>query len=471
MKKITYVLSVLPFFPMAVQAQNTVQRPNIIFLLADDYGAEDVKCYNPKTTFETPNIDRLAATGVQFGICYSTPLSGPSRALLMSGQYAQKTGHWCNSGVFNKDFDDFPYDLVNGETFYRSLHEAGYTTAVTGKWDGDKGITPKYFDEACIWPREVQFIPEGVDYKGKKKVDDPMWRPTARYWQPFIMKNGEFYETQKDDFGPDIFSDFVLDFVKRNKDGDKPYFVYYPMVLPHDEPVAENGKVATPDLKHLGKLTKASMVSMKNYVDYIVGKIVQGLKDMGEYENTIVIFSGDNGSCGKHGKSTTYEPGVWVPFIISCPALIEPRGYVHELVSHADVFPTLAELGGAKIPEILDGVSQVPVLLGKPGVRDHVYSFLGSERIIRTKEYLLEKNIYGFDGFFYYCGDAVYGSANETSKIDYINLNGTKELKHLSELNKLLRILDEKYPAPKGIPLNNKQYQVQRAYDHATGLY
>lgn len=450
------------------------KRPNIILIMADDYGAEDVKSYNPNTPLNTPNIDKLAKNGVQFKACYTTPLCGPSRALIMSGQHPQKTGHWCNNGYFNEDHEDFPYDLVNDISFYRTLQESGYKTAVTGKWDGDKGFMPKYFDEACVWPRQVKFIPKDADYKGVTKTDDPIWKPASRYWQPFVMKNGKFLETEAGDFGPDIFSDFVLDFASRHKDSKEPFFVYYPMVLPHNEPTAitDKGKVATPVVGKPGEKTEVSYAAMKNYIDFIVGKIKSGLKEEGLDKNTIVIFTGDNGSYGHHGKGTTFEPGVWVPFIVNCPELIAPRGMVDELVSHVDVLPTLAVLAGATIPEKADGISIVPVLEGKQGERDHIYSYLGSERIIRTHRYLLEKNHEDFEGFFYDSQNVIAGSATEEFKEAYIDLTNTKDSVLLAEKQRLIKLMNEKYPAPKGIPISGKEkVAAQRAYDKSTGLY
>ena len=210
----------------------TSERPNIILIMSDDHGAEDFSCYNSSTPFKSPNIKELAESGVQFRICYTTNLCGPTRAMIMSGKHPQKSCHWCNWGVFNKDHKDFPYDLVNDVTFYRTLSEAGYITCLAGKWDGYKGLMPKYFDASCIWPREVRWIPESANYTGHTKTDDPLWQPTATFWHPFIMQNGEFLETTDDDFSEDIFSDFIIDFVRENKDSGRPFFVYYPMILP-----------------------------------------------------------------------------------------------------------------------------------------------------------------------------------------------------------------------------------------------
>jgi uncharacterized sulfatase len=209
---------------------------------------------------------------------------------------------------------------------------------------------------------------------------------------------------------------------------------------------------------------------MKNYVDHIVGKIIRGLKKNGQDRNTIVIFTGDNGSYGPYGKGKTYEPSVWVPFIVHCPARIPGRGMVDELVSHADVFPTLAELVGADIPEGLDGISVVPVLNGQKGKRDYVYSYLGSERIIRTRRYLLEKNSPEFDGYFYDCGDVIAGAAREKSKAAYVDLTNKPEAAR--EKERLIELLNKKHPAPEDIPISGKEKRdAQRAYDQSIGLY
>jgi arylsulfatase A-like enzyme len=330
---------------------------------------------------------------------------------------------------------------------------------------------PEYFDAACIWPREVRWIPESAKYTGQTKTDDPIWQPTATFWHPFIMRNGEFLETTDDDFSEDIFSDFIIDFVRENKDSGQPFLVYYPMVLPHSEGLGGTPYVATPDPANPGQRTEASYKAMKEYVDHIVGKIVRALDEEGVRNNTIVIFTGDNGSYGPHGKGSVYEPGVWVPFIVNYPGRIQARGMVDELVSHADVHISLAELAGAKVPEGLDGISFVPVLEGRKGNRDYVISFLGSERIIRDRRYLLEKNHHSFEGYFYDCGDTIAGQAGETSKTAYSDLTASADEDVLKEKHRLLKILEE-FPVPDSIPLTwAERREKQREYDKSVGKY
>ena len=188
-------------------------RPNIILIMADDISAQDFSCYGGTNPLNTPNIDNLAKTGVQFRTAYATPLCGPTRAMLLSGNYATRTGHWCNWGAFNTG----SVDSVRGQTFYSIMQDAGYATAVTGKWSWDKPNIPAHFDEACIWPREVESLTDEMkaQYKGPVGTD-PLWHATSRYWHPCVVKNGKLMETKPDDYGPDIYTDFVVDFA----DGD-----------------------------------------------------------------------------------------------------------------------------------------------------------------------------------------------------------------------------------------------------------
>ncbi len=429
----------------------TGSRPNIILIMADDASAQDFSCYGGTNPLQTPNVDKLAKTGVQFRTAYATPLCGPSRALLLSGKYATRTGHWCNWGAFNTG----SVNSVEGQTFYRLLHDAGYKTAVTGKWSWDRPNTPAHCDEACIWPREVEQLTDEMkaQYKGPVGTD-PLWHATSRYWQPCVLKNGELMPTTPDDYGPDIYTDFVIDFAKRSSESGKPFMVYYPMVLPHGADELRPGKIfpPTPDPDNKGEKIDGGVKGMKAYVDHIVGRIVKGLDENGLRENTIVIFTTDNGGYGNRGKSTVCEPGVWVPFIVNCPEKIAARGMVDEMASLADILPTFAEFAGATLTEEVDGMSFVPVLEGKPGKRDHLFTYLGSEVTLRDRRWMLERY---FDkdnpGKFWDCGDITAGGPDDEPNKFYKDVTDSKKPEVVAAKEKFMKLLAQ-YPVPQGIP-------------------
>jgi arylsulfatase A-like enzyme len=338
-----------------------VKKPNIILIMADDFGYECLSC-NGSRSYKTPVLDELAQTGVRFQHCYATPLCTPSRVQIMTGKYNYR--NYTEFGV-----------LKPGEhTFAHYLRNAGYTTCVAGKWQlaghykgsNYKGIgTPPEkagFDEHCLWQ---------VTQLGN------------RYWDPVIQQNGEIRNDCLGKYGPDVFANFIIDFIERNRSNR--FFVYYPMVLTHAP------FVQTPDTRDRdGKRTerdRAFFPGMVAYTDKIVGRIVKALDELGLREDTLLLFTGDNGSprgisskMGQKvisgGKGYTTDAGTHVPFIANWKETI-PRGQTCEdLIDFTDFLPTLLQMSGAELPLdfVLDGRSFVPQLLGKRGnPRDWIF--------------------------------------------------------------------------------------------------
>ncbi|MCF7848379.1 MAG: sulfatase-like hydrolase/transferase, partial [Kiritimatiellales bacterium] len=189
------------------------KRPNIILMMADDLGAEGLACYN-STIYYTPNLDKMAAEGMLFENAYATPLCTPTRVMVMTGQLPQKTGF---RSLISKDPQDrMPVPL---KTFGNYFKEAGYATAMAGKWQlGQFDSFPDQpvetgFDEYCMWK---------WFFDGKK---------TDRYYGAGIWQNGKSADLPETEYGPDHYSSFVLDFIERKK--DQPFFIYYPMALVH----------------------------------------------------------------------------------------------------------------------------------------------------------------------------------------------------------------------------------------------
>ena len=347
------------FFHEAAEAE-TKRRPyNVVLIMADDSAVDNYGCYG-STYFKTPTLDRLAKTGAKFNHCYSEPVCTPSRVKIMTGR----------SGIRN--YVQFG-TLDRGEvTFGHMMKKAGYATAIAGKWqlhNGDRGtLAPACgFDTYCLW-----------NYPGTG---------SSRYWNPSIMQDGRLLETKPTDYGPDIFSDFLIRFIERNQ--DRPFFVYYPMVLIHS-PFPK-----TPDnVPASGKTARAKGQALLNfrdmtlYADKIVGRIVSALEKRGLRENTIVMYTTDNGTHrslsypfrkeSRQGeKAYATDGGSHAPLIINCPGTV-PSGIVSEdLVDFSDFMPTIAEITKARLPEIkLDGRSFWPQCLGKKGhPRDWIFQY------------------------------------------------------------------------------------------------
>jgi len=414
--------------------------PNLILILADDLGAKELSCYGNRE-HHTPNLDRLARTGVQFATCYATPLCHPTRFEIMTGQYGHHNGVYQFAGRPGGPSPNAPEEqIVNHRTFAQVLKTRGYATALSGKWQLT-GKVPTLvfetgFDEYLMWAYKHN-LPPGVEHDGGWEG-----RPggkTSRYWHPSLLKNGKYVDTGPDDYGPDMFTDFVIDFATRHK--EEPFFIYYPMALTHapyySTPATNPSEVEK--FRH----SPAKFKENVEYMDHLVGRIVDALERLGLRENTVIFFTGDNGTGGQ-GKGQTTELGARVPMIVNCPGLVRPLGLRMELVDLSDVLPTLAELAGAEVPRDrpIDGHSFAPLLLGKPYTpRKWIYSYLGGKRIVRTERWLLENNSPGQFGRLFDCGTSRDGTG-------YRDVTDSTDPEVLAAKKMMLEILADK-PVPK----------------------
>jgi arylsulfatase A-like enzyme len=337
----------------------------------------------------------------------------------MTGQYGHHNGVFQFPGRRGGPVAGSPEDdIARHVTFAQVLKPLGYATAHSGKWQLTGNVPTLInecgFDEYCMWAYKHN-LPPGVTHTGGwegKKGGKP-----SRYWHPSIVKNAKYLPTERDDYGPDIFTDFVIDFIKRHK--DKPFFVYYPMCLTHGP------FYVTPDTvkseKEKFRNLRENFKSNVEYMDKLVGWIIKALEATGLRENTVVFFTGDNGTGGQ-GKGQSTELGARVPMIVNCPGIVKATGVSDEpctvmvqgeLVDLSDILPTLADFAGAKLPKdrIIDGQSFAPLLRGQKGpTREWIYSYLGDRQILRTKRWLLEDNGPGHPGRFFDCGDSRDGT-------------------------------------------------------------
>jgi len=373
MKRILSLLALLCVAcgPRAVAAS---AKPNIIFILADDLGLDGVGCYGADKC-KTPNIDKLAAGGTRFEMCYAAPVCGPSRCALMTGRYAFRTGgitngSWRGGGPGALSKDEQPVAKL--------LKQAGYATGESGKWR-QVGETPKDwgFDEYCTDPTA-----------------------SGWYWKTSYEKNGQQITTPGEHYNPDVIQAFSLDFIRRHRDG--PFFLYYPMHLVHG-PI-----LRTPDSM---PGTKEYYDDNIAYMDKQVGEIVAELEKLGLREKTLVLFSGDNGTAlsypstiggrminGK--KASMLEGGSRVPLIASWPGTTPAGKVSKDIVNFTDMLTTFAELGGAKLPEGFkyDSVSIAPQLRGEKGApREWAYVQLGAKWYVREQGWKMNESGELFD--------------------------------------------------------------------------
>ena len=345
------------------------KKPNIVLIMADDVSWEAFGSYGAQD-YKTPHLDQLAASGMQFNHCYSTPICTTSRVKIMTGKYNFR------------NYTHFGYLNPLEKTFGHMLQGAGYKTAIAGKWqlnglynmlEGATDNTRPHkagFDEYCLWQLTKQNKAGG-----------------ERFWSPAIEKNKQFItaEQNKDLYGPDLFTDFICDFMERHK--EEPFFVYYPMVLVHDPfvptPDTIGDKSRGPEANKEPKSKeekKKHFVAMVQYADKLVGRIIKKLDDLGELENTIILFTADNGTHPKitskwngqmikGGKGGMTDMGTHVPLIASWKGRTPAGLKSDDLIDFTDFYKTFADAAqinlGDKDP--IDGVSFLPQLTGKNG--------------------------------------------------------------------------------------------------------
>ncbi|MDQ1256286.1 MAG: Sulfatase protein, partial [Candidatus Hydrogenedentes bacterium] len=255
-------------------AANT-RPPNLIVILADDIGAKELACYGNKN-HNTPSLDRLAETGVRFETCYTAPICHPTRVMIMTGQYGCHNGVYTFAGRRGGPEPDSPAEDIGNThiTFAEMLKPKGYATALSGKWQLS-GELPTLirecgFDEYCMWAY-AHNLPKGVEHTGGWEQPG---KP-ARYWNPCIVKNGEYTPTKKEDYGPDLFNEFAIDFIKRHK--DEPFFVYHTMCLTHGPHELTPDNKDAPDADKMS--TPQRYKGVVDYMDKLVGRLVAALDE------------------------------------------------------------------------------------------------------------------------------------------------------------------------------------------------
>ncbi len=360
-----------------------VSPPNIILIMADDLGAESVGCYG-STSYLTPNLDAMAASGIRFNNAYATPLCTPTRAMIMSGLYPQVTGH---RGLIGKAPEVRMSPQV--KTFGHYLRDAGYATAIAGKWQlGQFDVYPDHpvemgFDQYSLW----KWVFEGTK--------------TQRYWKPGIWENGKSVDGDEEVYGPDRYSSFLMNFIQEKK--NKPFFIYFPMALTHspfvDPPARALDSKQNPDLELKKQQPFAKMIT---YADEIVGNINALLEELEIADKTLVIFTADNGTDRNikgsrigdlvipGGKGSMTEAGARVPFIAKWPAAAID-GYVSEqFISLVDLVPTFNALSGIKTEEKVNGLNLSHYFTGEDGEdRDHIFVCYREDCFVRTDKWRL----------------------------------------------------------------------------------
>jgi arylsulfatase A len=339
-------------------------RPNIVLIMADDMGYECLGA-NGCLDYRTPRLDALAAQGIRFEHCYSQPLCTPSRVKLMTGISNKR--NYVRFGTLDR----------RQTTFAHLLKEAGYRTCIAGKWQlGNEPDSPQHFgfEESLLWQHT----------RGRTDSE----KHDTRYPNPRLERNGQAVDYANGEFSTDVFVDFIGRFIQTNR--DRPFLVYYPMALVHC-PFSPTPESAAWDPQSRGsqdyKGDPQFFADMVAYTDKAVGAIDAKLAELGLRDQTLLIFTGDNGTDKPIVTNTTFgrvagdkgsmtDGGNRVPCIVSWPGVIRSGSVCRDIIDFSDFLPTLCQAAGAPVPTglQLDGQSFLPQLRGQNGTpRDAIY--------------------------------------------------------------------------------------------------
>lgn len=353
LKNSFFLLITIAFF----SCQNILEssRPNVILIMADDIGYECIGV-NGSNSYITPVLDSLSNHGIRFTNAYSQPLCTPSRVKIMTGKPNYE------------NYEYFGYLGSDRKTFGNLFKDNGYNTAVVGKWQLN-GLSYKLKDHKKM-SKPLDF---GFDEYSLWQLSHPRDSNKERFANPKIEQNGKILETNISDYGPDIVSNYALDFIRRNR--DNPFFLYYPMILVHD-PFSP-----TPDSEIWKEESKRNINDTKyysdmiTYMDKIIGKIINELKENSILENTLLIFIGDNGTHPniisinngqeiKGAKGNTIKYGTNVPMFVNWDSQINKSFTSHSLIGFEDFYTTFEDI--LKVSKIKSsGISFLNLLNGK----------------------------------------------------------------------------------------------------------
>ncbi len=426
-KSITIFLIISIVSVAFISCSKPKNQPNIIYILADDLGYGELGVYGQKI-IETPNIDALAKNGMMFTDHYSgSPVCAPARSVFMTGQHSGHTpirgndewkergDTWNYQAMFDNPFLEGQRPIPDSTvTIAEILKDAGYTTGMVGKWGlgapTTEGVPNKqgfdfFYGYNCqrqahtlypmhLWRNEERHI-----------LDNKNVAPHANLAENADPTDPASYtDFELNDFAPTLMHKEALQFLDENKEG--PFFLYYASPLPHvplqapekwvnyyrtklGEEKPYTGKSYFPN-----QYPRATYAAMISYLDEQVGDLVKKLVEIGQYENTLIIFTSDNGPTYAGGADTPFfdsakpfntergwakgyvhEGGIRVPMIASWPGKIKRDSKTNLLSAFQDMMPTFAEVAGVESPQDIDGISILPTLTGKEQSESHVYLY------------------------------------------------------------------------------------------------
>lgn len=429
MKVLSWTLPLLPCL-CTTSSLAAQERPNVLFILADDLGYGDLSCYGQER-FETPAIDALALEGMRFTQAYAgTTVSAPSRSCLLTGMHS---GHTYVRGNIERE-PEGQYPLpAEAHTIFHVFKEAGYKTAAFGKWGlGFVGTTGDPQAQGCD-----TFFGFNCQLLAHSYYPDHLWDNSQRV---DLKDNVLQVQYGRGTYAPDLIHQKALEYLD-NASSDEPFFLWYPTILPHAELIVPEDSIIRkfrgkysekafqgtepghPAFRKGGYCTQlyphATFASMVTRLDVYVGQLVEKLKEKGLYDNTIIIFASDNGPHKEGGadpdffnsnsiyrgyKRDLYEGGIRVPLIVSWPGHVQAGTETDFMCAFWDMMPTFGDILSSDIQtsaEALDGISLLPVLTGQKGQKEHDYLYFefqeqnGKQAVRKGPWKLIYQNIRG----------------------------------------------------------------------------
>jgi len=405
-------LALAVFATPGVSAAERARPPNVVVLLLDNIGQEWFGCYGSQER-STPNIDRLAATGVRFANCYTSTVCAPSRVEFLTGRYPFRTGWYLHhdAGLYGGG----GLDPRRETTVARLLQDAGYSTGIAGKWqvnnlyDEPDALVRHGFAESLVWPGSIdrdkvapgffKAYKHAIDENDAAFLQQATRNIESRYWDPVMLRNGK-REVLKGRFGPDVFQEFAFDFLRRHR--DRPFFFFHSIVLAHGASAAD-AIITTPENRAQPPASPhEAFAAMVRYADRQVAEFIAELERLGLRDNTIVFIASDNGTDGgltarrddrevKGGLYQINEAGSNVALLVSSPRLVH-GGRVGALADFSDFLPTICEFAGVKPPATLtlDGRSLASYLRGESALpRTWIFNQYNPERVVRNARFKL----------------------------------------------------------------------------------
>ncbi|OHX64197.1 sulfatase family protein [Flammeovirga pacifica] len=440
------------------------KQPNVLIILSDDQGWGDVG-FNGCTDIPTPNLDQLAKEGIVFSQGYAAhPYCSPSRAGLLSGRNQQRFGHENNLPYNDAKADDgLPLDQL---LISELLQKNDYKTCAIGKWHLGDSIN--------YWPNKRGFD----DWYG-------FWGGGMNYWGDIkkgrneyggLLKNGVPVPKSEITYLTDDFSNAAVNYIDQYKKEEKSFFMYLAYNAPHTPIQVTNEYTKAVD--HIEDGDRAAYAAMVYGMDVGIGKVIQKLKDIGEYENTLIFFYSDNGGTRYRAnnqpfrgyKGMLFEGGIRVPFLMTYPGHIKGGQTYEKMISALDIYPTILATTNIKHPdaEKLDGINLTPYLKGENELKPHNELYWrysdGAGKAMRLGKYKMIMS--GFKNNEYFLFDI------ENDPYEHHNL-----AKKYPEKLKEMQLLYDKWDAqnvdalwqdPHAKNISKEEYKRQSALDKAT---